>query len=43
MKTQKIVNLSNGSDNESSKFAVRKWCIINEQNNGQYGRGNQND
>ena len=46
--TQKIVNLLNDSDNESStelhsKFATRKWFIINDQNNGQYGRGNEND
>ena len=48
MRTQKIVNLLNSSDNESavelhSKFATRKWYIINDQNNGQYGRGNEND
>ena len=43
METQKIVNLLNDSDNESSKFAARKWYIINDQNNGQYGRGNEND
>ena len=46
METQKIVtqqNLLNGSDNESSKFAARKWYIIIDQNNGQYGRGNEND
>ena len=43
MKTQKIVNLLNDSDNEYSKFATRKWYIINDQNNGQYGRGNEND
>ena len=43
METQKIVNLLNGSDNESSRFATRKWYIINDQNNGQYGRGNEND
>ena len=41
--TQKVVNLLNDSDNESSKFATRKWYIINDQNNGQYGRGNEND
>ena len=33
----------NVSDNESSKLATRKWYIINNQNNGQYGRGNEND
>ena len=42
METQKIANLLNNSDNESSKFATRKWYIINKQNNGQYGRGNEN-
>ena len=42
METQKIVNLLNDSDSESSKFATRKWCII-DQNNGQYGIGNEND
>ena len=43
METKKIVNLLSDSDHESSKFATRKWYIINDQNNGQYGRGNEND
>ena len=43
METQKIVNLLNDSDNESSKFETIKWYIINDQNNGQYGEGNEND
>ena len=43
METQKIANLLNNSDNESSKFATRKWYIINDQNNKQYGRRNEND
>ena len=48
METQKIVNLLNDSDNKSSmelhsKFATRKWYIINDHNNGQYGIGNEND
>ena len=43
METQKIVNLLNDSDNVSSKFATRKWYIINDQNNGQCDRGNEND
>ena len=30
METQKIANLLNGSDNESSKFGTRKWYIIND-------------
>ena len=43
METQKIANLLNESDNESSKFATRKWHIINDQNNGQYGEGGENN
>ena len=43
MKTQKIVNLLNDTENEFSNFASRKWYIINDQNNGQYDRGNGND
>ena len=43
METQKIVNLLNGSDNESSKFGTRNWYIINDRNNGQYSRGSEND
>ena len=43
METQKIVNLSNGSNNKSSKFATRNWYITDDQNNGQYGSGNENE
>ena len=43
METQKIVNLLNDTDNESSKFATRKWYVINDQNNGEYGKGSEND
>ena len=43
MEAQKIVNLLNDSDNESSRFATIKWYIINDKNNGQYGEGNKND
>ena len=42
MENQKIVKLLNGSDNESSKFATRRLYIINDQNNGQYGNGDEN-
>ena len=28
METQKIVNLLNGSDSDNSKFATKKWYII---------------
>ena len=43
METQKIVKLLNDPDNKYSKFATRKWYIINDQNNGQYGRGNEDE
>ena len=43
MEAQKIVNLLKDSDNDFSKFATRKWYIINDQNNGQNGEGNEND
>ena len=39
MGTQKITNLLNDSDNESSKFAIRKWYVINDQYNREYGEG----
>ena len=32
METQKIENLLNYSDSESSKFAARKCYIMNDQN-----------
>ena len=37
METQKIANLLGDVDNESSKFATRKWYVINDQNNRVYG------
>ena len=40
METHKIVNLLNETDNESSKFATRKQYVINDQNNGEYGKAN---
>ena len=36
METQKIVNLFNGTADESSKLATRKWYDINDQNNTEY-------
>ena len=29
------------ADNESLKFATRKWYVINDQNNTDYGEGNE--
>ena len=43
IETQKIANQLNDCDNESSKFAARKWHLINDRSNGQYGEGNEND
>ena len=43
MEIHKIVSLLSDSDNESSKFVTRERYIINDQNNGQHGRGNEND
>ena len=33
METQKIVNLLNGSDNENSKFATKRWYVIDSESN----------
>ena len=41
METQKIANLLSDADNESSKFGTRKWYVINDQNNTDYGEGNE--
>ena len=38
---QKIVNLLSDADNDSSKFATRKWYFINDQNNTDYGEGKE--
>ena len=43
MAIQMIANLLNDTHSESLKFSTRKWYIINDQNNGQYGEGNEND
>ena len=37
MEKQKITNVSGTADNESLKRATRKWYIINNQNNTDYG------
>ena len=39
---KKIVNLLGDSDNESSKFATRKWYVINDLNNADYSKGDEN-
>ena len=41
MESQKIINLLDSNDNESQRFAVKRWYIINDQNTGNdaYGIG----
>ena len=41
METQKIVNLLNGSDNENSKFATKKWYVIDSESKGNYSDKNE--
>ena len=40
MKTQRIINLLNVSDNENSKFATKKWYIIDNESKGNYSHEN---
>ena len=42
METQKITNLLGNTDNKYLKFATRKWHVINDQNNKDYGDGDEN-
>ena len=37
----KIVNLLNGSDNDNSKFATKKWYIIDSESNCNYSQNNE--
>ena len=41
METQKIVNLLNGSNNENSKFATKKWYVIDSESKGNYSDENE--
>ena len=41
METQKVVNLLNGSDNEKSKFATKKWHVIDSESKGNYSSDNR--
>ena len=40
METQNIVNLLNGSDNKISKFATKKWYVIDSESEGNYSHEN---
>ena len=41
METQKIVNLLNSSDNDNSKFATKKWYIIDSESKGNYSQNDE--
>ena len=41
METQKIVNLLIGSDNDNSRFATKKWYIINSESKVNYSQNNE--
>ena len=43
MESQKIINLLDSSDNESQKFATKRWYIISDQNTGNNVNGNGED
>ena len=43
MESQKIIILLDSSDNESQKFATKRWYIINDQNTGNNAYGNGED
>ena len=40
METQKISNLLNSSENEYSKFATKKWYVIDSKSKGNYSLKN---
>ena len=40
METQKIINLLNSTENEYSKFATKKWCVIDSESKGNYSHEN---
>ena len=42
MESQKIINLLNSNNNESQKFATKRWYIIQDQSQGSYGNGTDN-
>ena len=37
MENQKIINLLDKDDTDSKNFAAKKWYVINEENNTNYG------
>ena len=43
MESQKIINLVDSNDNESQKFATKRWYLINDQNTGSNTYSNDED
>ena len=43
MENQKIINLLDKIDTDSKHFAAKKWCIINDENNTNYGVNKDTD
>ena len=40
MELQKIINLLDHKDEDDPRFETKKWYIVNDNNNGSYGEGN---
>ena len=40
METQKIINLFNNTENKYTKFATKKWNVIDSESNGNYSHEN---
>ena len=38
MEAQKIINLLDNKENEYSKFATKKWYVIDSESNGNYSK-----
>ena len=38
MEAQKIINLLDNTENEYSKFATKKWYVIDSESNGNYSK-----
>ena len=43
MESRRNINLLEESDDDELKFQTKKWYIIYDQNNGQYGKGDEDD
>ena len=43
MGTQKIINLLDKMDTDSKHFATKKWYVINDENNTNYGVNKDTD